>query len=111
LSDFDARSLGTKDREAAQGRLVCRGGLGIEGARGVDESLEALWTLKRELVEAGLDVPYVEDETPVACAWYPSAKAVLLWNLSEERKTLRVRWQGKTMPTEVEGLDTALVTV
>ncbi|MCP4639082.1 MAG: hypothetical protein GY851_01540 [bacterium] len=109
LSDFDARSLGTNDKEAAQGRLVCRGGLGIEGARGVDESLEALWALKREFVETGLDVPFVEDETPVACAWYPSAKAVLLWNLSEERRTLRVRWQGKTMPAEAEGLDTALV--
>jgi len=79
--------------------------------RVVDESLDALWALKHEVIQEGLDVPYVLEDTPVVCAWYPTAKTVLLWNLSEEKKTLRLQWSGKTIPLEVAGLDVALVSL
>jgi hypothetical protein len=73
-------------------RLVARPRPGLpEGVRGVAETLPALWALKRELVPTLDRVPYVEEETPVVCAWYPTARSVLLWNLSERRETLTLR--------------------
>ncbi len=113
LSDQDALHLAAKGTGSKPGRLVCRPGLGsgLEKMRALDESLETLWALKDEVIKGGLDVPYVLEDTPVVCAWYPSAKAVLLWNLSEETKTLRVQWSEKTIPLEVAGLDVALVSL
>ena len=81
------------------------------GVRKLDESLQAIWTLKRELIEERLDVPHVVDEKPVVCAWYPTAGAVLLWNLSEQRETLRLQLPGNTAVIEVNGLDTRLVSL
>ena len=113
LSDCDAQDLIKKDGQPDKGRLVCRPGLEnvSRAMRTVAESLEALWPLKHEVIEAGLDVPYVVDDKAVVCAWYPSASAALLWNLSEQKETLRVQWAGKTIPLEVGGLDVALVSL
>jgi hypothetical protein len=111
LSDQDAIDLAAKAKTSEKGMLLCRPGLGsgTKNLRAVEESLEALWPLKREVIAAGLDVPYVVDDTPVVCAWYPTANAVFLWNLSEEKKALRLQWAGKTIPVDVAGLDTTLV--
>ena len=113
LSDFDARSLIAKDMPLGHGKLVCRPGLGNTSSemRAVNESLKDLWALKHEAIEAGLDVPYVVGEKTVVCAWYPSVSSALLWNLSDQRETFRVRWAGKTIPLEVGGLDVALVSL
>jgi len=111
LSDFDARSLIGKNRPAGQRTLVCRPGLAREskGLRPIEDSLKSLWALKRGVIEAGLDVPHVVEDKAVVCAWYPTANAVLLWNLSEQRENLRVHWAGKTISVEVDGLDVAFV--
>ena len=113
LSDFDAKDIAGKSGPVDRSKLVCRPGLGEASSkmREVEESLEALWPLKREAVEAGLDVPYVADDKPVVCAWYPSANAVLLWNLSGDKETFRLQCPEKTLPVEVEGLDTVLVSL
>lgn len=111
LADADAQNLAGSSGAAAKRRLVCRPG--AEGASGdlraVDETLDALWPLKHQVIEAGLDVPYVVEDLPVVCAWYPSAKSVLLWNLTGEGVSLRLQWDGKTVPIEVDALDTALI--
>ena len=110
LSDDDARHFDVAAQTSA-GRLVCRPEVSgaPEGVRGVDESLDALWPLKREIVAGGLDVPYVVDEKPVICAWYPSAGAVLLWNLAEQSENFGVQWKGKMVEVTVAALDVALV--
>ena len=111
LSDFDARALDAKDMRVDPRRLVCRSGLENVSSemRAVEESLPALWALKRDVIEAGLDVPYVVEEKPVVCAWYPSVNSVLLWNLSEEMEMFHLQCPQKAMPIEVEALDVALV--
>jgi hypothetical protein len=110
LSDDDARHLDAAAQTPA-GLLVCRPGVAgaPEGVRAVEETLEALWPLKREIVAAGLDVPYVVDEKPVVCAWYPTANAVLLWNLGEAGESFQVQWGGQTRDVAVAGLDVELV--
>ena len=111
LSDFDAREF--QAEPGNQGRLVCRSGLVAPptGLRTMDESLPELWALKQEAIAAGLDAPYVVDEKPAVCAWYPSANSVLVWNLSETKETLRLEWSGQTRALDVEGLDSVLVTL
>ena len=36
------------------------------------------------------DVPYVAEDEPAVCAWYPTARKVMVWNLSEQPRTLTV---------------------
>ncbi len=111
LSDADAEALTPKDTPADLGRLVVRPGLkeSTHGMRAVDESLDALWKLKREVLSDGLDCPHVLDDKPVVCAWYPTAEAVLLWNLGEAAETFRLRWGDEERAVKVEGLGATLV--
>lgn len=81
-----------------------------QGIRPLEESLPALFALKREMAPALAGVPHVEEEKPVVCAWYPSARAVLLWNLAETREHFTVRLGETRREVDVEGLDVALLT-
>ena len=65
--------------------------------------------LKREILPHLEKVPYVEGEVAVVCAWYPTARAVLLWNLSEEREDLSIRYGGLRRTVSVDGLDMVLL--
>jgi hypothetical protein len=75
----------------------------------VPESLPELFALKRELLPHLENVPYVEGEVPVVCVWYPTARAVLLWNLTEKREELDLRYRGSRRTMNVDGLDTVLI--
>ncbi len=112
LSDQDAQHLAGSSSPAGAGTLVCRPASGAPrpGMRAVEESLEALWPLKHEALASGIDSPHVVDDKPVVCAWYPSADAVLLGNLSQKKETLRLHRDGETIPVEIEALGTRLVT-
>ena len=55
------------------------------------------------------DIPYVEEETPVVCAWYPTARAALLWNLAERRQRLTLHDGETRRSVAVDGLDVALL--
>ena len=109
LSDFDARvpggllSAGTvfvsrkeSDTQIREGRVL-------------SESLEPLFAFKREIAPRLSGTPYVEEKTPVVCAWYPTAHAVLLWNLTEERQTLTVRRGDVRRSISVDALDSVLM--
>ncbi len=65
--------------------------------------------MKRELLSQLDRVPYVEGEKPVVCAWYPTARAVLLWNLGERREDFTLRCGGSRRAIGVDGLDAALI--
>jgi hypothetical protein len=93
LSDFDARALAEGDLAGRGARFVHRPSvrLGAAEAEPVEESLTALWAFKRRLGPSLGDVPHVLEETPVVCAWYPSARAVLLWNLDDRSRTLTLQ--------------------
>jgi hypothetical protein len=53
--------------------------------------------------------PHVEGDVPVVCAWYPTARAVLLWNLTEQRTKFTLRHGDRRRMIGVDGLDMALV--
>lgn len=112
LSDADARALSDGALRAGRTTFVTRPSPGAvqAGARAVEESLPALFALKHEIVPKLRGVPYVEDDKPVVCAWYPTARAAVLWNLSESRETFRLRCGSTVRTAEAEGLDTVLLT-
>ncbi len=74
---------------------------------GVPETLPELFALKRRIMPQLGSVPYVEDEKPVVCSWLPTARTVLLWNLSEGREELTLRYRGQRRSVAIEGLDIA----
>ncbi|HUW62206.1 MAG TPA: hypothetical protein VMZ06_14480 [Candidatus Bathyarchaeia archaeon] len=98
LTDFDARvvqSPGTK--------LITR--------NNVAEELTALFEFKRQILPELNNVPYVIEDVPAVCAWYPTAKKVLLWNLAEQPQTMTLKLGKKTVPVELGALGTELVDV
>jgi hypothetical protein len=114
LSDFDAREWSQSDARRAidkGGRLIVREGAKqpCERAESIAESLPEMFKLKHRLVAEGYKGPYVKDDKPVVCAWYPSANAVLLWNLSEQSETIRLETGAGVVAVKIGPLDAELI--
>jgi hypothetical protein len=108
LSDDDARA-GLKSPGTM---FVARPGMSPDGAiRAVPEALPDLFALKHAVVPTLKGVPYVEEDKPVVCAWYPSANRVLLWNLAETSESFTVVMNEKRRPVEIAGLESTLIDV
>jgi len=77
----------------------------------VGESLAELFALKHRLI-ASLDaVPHVVEDEPAVCAWYPSAGKALLWNLSDQPKTLTITLQQRRQSVSLGSLEAATLTL
>ena len=114
LSDFDAKNAPTK----AHGSAACivRAGVALPPDGNatqcipVEDTLPALFALKRSLLPQLKKVPHVLEEKPVVCAWYQSAHAVLLWNLSEQTETFTLKApNGEERNITIAGLDVELI--
>lgn len=102
LSRADIQELPDLLRAGAGAEYVIRPGSAPASARcrEVEESLPALFEFKHRVVEPHLrDVPYVVEDMPIVCAWYPAVRRALLWNLSEEPRqiTLRLNDQARSI--------------
>lgn len=91
LSDFDARERAGQHVPVTS-RLICRDSAQTQpaGSERLTESLPALFEFKRRIRSQLQSIPHVVEEEPAVCAWYPSARRVLVWNLSESPRTLTV---------------------
>jgi len=108
LSDADAQTIDSLPQ--AQTTLFARPQPGLSSKiRPLAESWPDLLAWKRTILPQLGNVPYVESDLPVVCAWYPTARAVLLWNLSEQRQDLCLRYRNLQRTTSVNGLDVALL--
>jgi hypothetical protein len=109
LCDQDAQHLPAATLGTCTG--VCRPG--VPGApahlRQMDESLDALWALKRELTQGAPDFPYIMEESPAVCAWYPSAHGALVWNLQTETTRLTLRHAAQDIPLTLPALAATFV--
>ena len=54
----------------------------------VGENLAELFAFKNRIRHTLRDVPHVAEDESAVCAWYPTARKVLTWNLSEQFRTL-----------------------
>ncbi len=111
LGDNDARSL--ERGEIASPGTVCvtRGAGAADRSVQVEESMDALFSFRRSLLPKlkEMRIPYVEEETPAVCGWYPEARAVLLWNPEKTAKTVHLCFAGHQTPVELPALETALM--
>lgn len=111
IGDADAAALERGTLTSTGTRCVAR----TESAAGrftkIDETFDSLFTFRRTLLETlnKQKIPYIEEETPVVLGWYPEARAVLLWNIEKEPKTVRLRRGGAATTVELAALDTALL--
>jgi hypothetical protein len=113
LSDFDAYDV-------ASGKLKSKGTTFVYGSnadkklnglRYVAENLNEIFDFKNEIISHLIGTPYVEENKPVVCAWYPEIKSVLLWNLSETKESFTVKLDNKKRSIDINGLDSELVTL
>jgi len=95
LSDADAASL--------------PGGAGFVSRKYTPETLEDLFRLKAKLLPQLGNVPVIKEDKPAVCAWYPGARSVLLWNLSNRSESFSVALKGNVRQVRVGPLDTALL--
>ena len=108
LSDADARTIGTSPTPGTA--LLARPQANLpRSIRPIPESLSELFAWKREILPRLKAVPYVEGEVPVVCAWFPTARAVLVWNLNERREEIILRLGTSRRVAAVEGLGVVLM--
>ena len=91
LADADARGVAAGEiKIKSHAQIVYRPDARVRLDRGhaVAESPADLARLKQTILKQTSSYPYVEEDAPVVCAWYPTAHHVLLWNLAEEPRTV-----------------------
>ncbi|MCK5370143.1 MAG: hypothetical protein KAQ62_16395, partial [Cyclobacteriaceae bacterium] len=112
LSNEDAKSV-VEGRTTAKGNnLVVRKEAEIVGYNFIqlDETLDNIFSFKKRIIPTLKNTPYVDGDSPVIFAWYPTAGKALLWNVNEQKQDFKVKRNGKTLHTvSVEGLDVRLI--
>ena len=108
MSDHDARELAVAPGEAAA-KVICRDSSAKRplSAEVLAESLPALFAFKQRIKPQLREVPHVEEDEPAVCAWYPSARKVVIWNLSSQSKTLTVVDGERRLPLNLGPLGAA----
>jgi len=111
LSDADARAGASGALRSEGTNFVIRSEAALlwEGVRTMPDALESIFALKRELIPTFKDLPYIEEDKPAVCAWYPTARAVLVWNLAEERADLTLRYNAATKRLDLPALGCEIV--
>jgi hypothetical protein len=79
------------------------------GLETCEETLPALFALKQRVRSTLGKVPFVENNEPAVLAWYPTARAALLWNVSPEPKSFRVRCVDHDREVHLDGLESAVL--
>lgn len=75
----------------------------------VPENLDSLFAFRRHCISQMGSFPYVLEPVPAVLAWYPSAAAVLVWNLSAAPATVHIAFEGRQYALNLPALDVALL--
>ena len=76
----------------------------------MEETMDDILAFKKRIIPTLKNIPYVDGDTPVIFAWYPTAGKALLWNVNEEKQNYNVKRDGKIIHSvTIEGLDVALI--
>lgn len=108
LCDADARTMGDRPSPGTTWLARPQSGLG-KSVRPLTESLAELFAWKQQMLPQLGKTPYVEGDVPVVCAWYPTARAVVLWNLTDTAQTFSLRHGDARRTVRVEALGVALI--
>jgi hypothetical protein len=113
LSDFDIEAISTGALQSKGTTFIYGSNKDkkLSGLRFVAEDLKAIFAFKQEIIPLLKGVPYVVEDKPVVCAWYPKIRTVLLWNLSETKEVFTIKLDYKIQTVEIEGLDSMLIAI
>ncbi|MGC8738717.1 MAG: hypothetical protein ACP5UA_08755 [Candidatus Hydrogenedens sp.] len=75
----------------------------------IPEDLNALFKFKQSILPQLKNIPYIIEEKPVVCAWYPIAKKVMVWNLSENREDFTLKRDDREINFQLLGLESSLL--
>jgi len=113
LSDFDIQDIASVELKSKGTSFIY--GVSqdkkISGARFVKENLQEIFSFKKEIIPLLNGVPYVVEDKPVVCAWYPSIHKVLLWNLSASKELFTLKLNHNIQTVEIGGLDAEIISV
>jgi hypothetical protein len=111
LSHIDAQEAAAGRLKNGGAKLVARpeSNAKSDAIRTIKEELGELFALKREIIGSLRDTPYVAEDKPVVCGWYPTARAALLWNLAEQPETFTVCFNDTRRTVTVDALGIELV--
>ena len=112
LSEYDIDDFVTGKLKSEGTTLIhCSVKSNPTGIRYVGESIEDVFAFKRDIISQLKDVPYIEEDKPVVCTWYPKIKSVLLWNLAETKEIFTLKYMEKRNTIEIGGLDAELIRI
>ena len=110
LSDRDARALAARRPDSDGTRFVARTpSASASTLLALPENLSELFAFKRRILPELAEVPVVMDDKPIVCAWYPSIRKVVLWNLSEGSTTCSLAYKGKRRELTLGALDSEIM--
>ena len=110
LSNEDAMDSSVLQDSASQTRFIARpDAANSPTIEPMDESLSNLFDFKSRLIPQLKDIPFVEQSVPAICAWYPTARKVLVWNLTEKLQTFSVRLNDSRRELQPSGLEAGLI--
>lgn len=111
LADFDARAAAAGELKSPGTTFVCRpeGGALPDGGVALKQDMAALFEWRQSIRATLGNVPIVEEEVPTVCAWYPTARAVLLWNATESQQHLTLTVGNAQRDVTIGPLGTALL--
>lgn len=112
MSDEDYYHL---DKHVNKRNIIVREGIAKKNdpVVSVHEDAEALWKWKKGIApQLKKDkIPYIVEEYPSVCAWYPEAKCVLVWNLSAAPMNLTLQFGDRMVRKDYRPLESQLVTL
>jgi len=113
LSDFDIQDVASGELKSKGTTFIYGASQDkkISGARFVKENLQDIFLFKKEIIPFLKGVPYVVEDKPVVCAWYPTINKVLLWNLSASKELFTLKFDQRIQTIGISGLDAELVSV
>lgn len=110
MSDEDYDHL---ERHIDTGNIVAREGItkGNDHVAPIPEDFESLWKWRKGIEPQlrGGRIPYILEEWPCVCAWYPTAKCVLVWNLSATSVSLTVQFGDRMIRKDYKALESLLI--
>jgi len=111
LAEYDAKAVSKGKLKAGRSKLI-HSLANLKDEKEflyLPETMEDIFQFKRKILPELENIPYVVEDLPVVCAWYPRINSVLLWNLSEESQKLTVKFRNQLYSIRAEGLRAELL--
>ena len=112
LSNEDAQIAADEITPNDRQNLIVRPEAGVSGNNflPLDENLDDIFVFKKRIIPTLEGIPFVEGDTPVVFAWYPTAQKALLWNVEEKQHTYSIMRDDRLLTTvTVNALDVVLI--